>query len=75
MLYMKSCPRCHGDVQFDSDNFGAFAKCLQCGFNRDFQTRREDVAPQLGIVEAGSAFGPAIIAPEIPGEDDQLEAA
>lgn len=36
MLYLKSCPRCHGDIHLDSDRFGKYAKCLQCGFTRDF---------------------------------------
>jgi hypothetical protein len=35
MLYFKSCPRCQGDVYVDADAYGAFAKCLQCGFARD----------------------------------------
>ena len=41
MLYTKACPRCTGDIKLDRDNFGVYAKCLQCGFSRDFQTRRE----------------------------------
>lgn len=40
MLYLKSCPRCAGDIQIDDDPYGAFARCLQCGFNRDFPRRR-----------------------------------
>ena len=35
MLYFKSCPKCHGDVHVDEDSYGAYAKCLQCGFSRD----------------------------------------
>lgn len=45
MLYTKACPRCHGDIKLDRDSFGVFAKCLQCGFNRDFVTKRQHVAP------------------------------
>lgn len=41
MLYTKACPRCSGDVKLDRDNYGIYAKCLQCGFNRDFIARRE----------------------------------
>ncbi len=70
MLYNKACPRCSGDVKLDRDNYGVYAKCLQCGFNRDFQTRR-DVVPSSG---SGSLFGPEVIAADVP-EDDQLEAA
>ena len=43
MLYTKACPRCHGDIKLDRDNFGVFAKCLQCGFNKDFSVKRNPV--------------------------------
>jgi hypothetical protein len=43
MLYIKACPRCHGDIKLDRDNYGVFAKCLQCGFNRDFSLKRRVV--------------------------------
>ena len=49
MLYMKACPRCSGDVKLDKDNYGVYAKCLQCGFNRDFVTKRGGFGtPQQG---------------------------
>ncbi len=35
MLNLKSCPRCKGDVYVDSDWFGAFESCLQCGWSKD----------------------------------------
>lgn len=35
MLYLKSCPRCAGDINADSDMHGMFLKCLQCGFSKD----------------------------------------
>ncbi len=35
LLYLKSCPRCTGDVHADSDMHGTFLKCLQCGFSKD----------------------------------------
>jgi len=35
MLYLKSCPRCTGDINADSDTHGTFLKCLQCGFSKD----------------------------------------
>lgn len=67
MLYTKACPRCEGDVKLDRDNYGVYAKCLQCGFNRDFVTRRENVPTQTGT---GSPFGP-----EVVGDGEALEAA
>jgi len=35
MLYLKSCPRCTGDINADSDTHGTFLKCLQYGFSKD----------------------------------------
>ena len=35
MIYFKSCGRCRGDVRLDSDNYGWFLQCLQCGFQRN----------------------------------------
>ena len=32
MLYLKACPKCHGDVRFAIDADGPFVQCLQCGF-------------------------------------------
>lgn len=80
MLYTKACPRCSGDVKLDRDNYGVYAKCLQCGFNRDFVTHRNIPASSDGT---GSLFGPAS-APDFdqigtpidaPLEPEQREAA
>lgn len=32
MLYLKSCPRCRGDVKYERDMYGQYLGCLQCGF-------------------------------------------
>ncbi len=31
MLWLKSCPRCKGDLFETGDQFGAYLKCVQCG--------------------------------------------
>lgn len=31
MLYLKSCPRCEGDMHINSDIYGEYKECLQCG--------------------------------------------
>jgi DNA-directed RNA polymerase subunit RPC12/RpoP len=31
-LYLKACPRCHGDIALDNDQYGRYMECLQCGF-------------------------------------------
>ena len=30
-FFFKACPKCKGDMYLDSDVYGAFRKCLQCG--------------------------------------------
>ncbi len=72
MLYTKACPRCTGDIKLDRDNYGVYAKCLQCGFNRDFLTRR-DTTPSVG--GTGSMFGPETVPAETMFADEQDEEA
>ena len=31
MFWFKSCPRCNGDLYRDSDTYGPYISCLQCG--------------------------------------------
>lgn len=31
MLWRKSCPRCRGDLVIESDFYGAYVSCIQCG--------------------------------------------
>ena len=31
MFWFKSCPRCHGDLSNNSDNYGNYIACFQCG--------------------------------------------
>ena len=31
MLYLKSCPRCKGDMNSNRDMYGEYRECLQCG--------------------------------------------
>ena len=40
MIYFKGCPRCNGDLREDSDTFGRYLACLQCGY---YLTNAEDV--------------------------------
>ena len=34
-IILKSCPRCVGDIQSNRDSYGAYKKCLQCGWMED----------------------------------------
>jgi len=31
MFWLKSCPRCNGDLHDNSDVYGNYIDCLQCG--------------------------------------------
>ncbi len=33
MLWLKSCPRCRGDLQTESDRYGPYIACIQCGYH------------------------------------------
>ena len=35
MLYLKSCPRCKGDIIANRDMYGEYRECLQCGYMVD----------------------------------------
>ncbi len=32
MLWTKKCSRCSGDLHMDSDMYGQYIDCLQCGY-------------------------------------------
>ncbi|MBI2830372.1 MAG: hypothetical protein HYX81_04345 [Chloroflexi bacterium] len=42
MFRFKGCPRCHGDLLVDRDEFGWYEECIQCGFTRDMRTVSTD---------------------------------
>lgn len=35
MLDLRSCPRCKGDMHVESDMYGKYRQCWQCGFLQD----------------------------------------
>ena len=35
MFWFKRCPRCSGDLFEESDQYGRFITCMQCGFSKD----------------------------------------
>ncbi len=30
MFWLKACPRCHGDLYNNTDEYGSYVACLQC---------------------------------------------
>ena len=31
MFQLRGCPKCHGDLFFGEDIYGAYLSCIQCG--------------------------------------------
>jgi len=40
-IRLKGCPRCHGDLIPEGDQFGWDWACLQCGYRETLELRRE----------------------------------
>ena len=59
MLYLKSCPKCLGDLTAGQDGYGTFISCLQCGFMRDL-----DVKSTITIGSKAAAAKPSLITQE-----------
>ncbi len=38
MFKFRACPKCHGDLIVDKDQFGWYEECIQCGYNRDMRS-------------------------------------
>ena len=56
MLWRKSCPRCRGDLVVESDFYGQYVSCIQCGNILGERQARPVVprrAPRLPKVSAG----------------------
>ena len=42
MLYFRSCPRCTtGTIQLDTDIYGTYISCLNCGFEKSAASVRK----------------------------------
>lgn len=59
MIYFRACRRCTGDIHMSRDTFGAYFKCLQCGFSRDIPTPQE----RAEIAETVARLAPRVEAP------------
>ena len=60
MVWLKSCQRCGGDLYGESDQFGSYVSCFQCGAsvaNVEVGTAGSDdvKAVELVVAEAKSA--------------------
>lgn len=41
MLWLKACPRCHGDLLLQADLDGDAISCIQCGYMRPVEQAPE----------------------------------
>ena len=35
MIKLKACPKCHGDLYLERDQYGSYMSCLQCGYLKE----------------------------------------
>ena len=57
MLYLKGCPKCHGDMYLEKDSYGVFRQCLQCGMIQEAPAAAKVVATGLHAGKAAVAAG------------------
>jgi hypothetical protein len=75
VLYFKACPKCKtGTVQLDSDFYGSFITCLNCGFEKSAASVRKINFDQQRV-EADAAISaeqkaPVAVAAEADDDDD-----
>ena len=50
MFWLKNCPRCSGDLYEETDIYGPYISCVQCGFNKDIPDQFQGLAP-FGLLE------------------------
>ncbi|NQW21849.1 MAG: hypothetical protein HQ475_00225 [SAR202 cluster bacterium] len=57
MFWLKSCPKCHGDLYDNTDVYGSYIDCLQCGHYltsiEDAELRTENPIGKLYVLPAG----------------------
>jgi len=41
MVFFKTCPKCHGDMTSNTDRFGMYIGCLQCGFFKELTESKQ----------------------------------
>ena len=57
MFWFKQCPRCTGDLVAESDQYGAFVSCMQCGMCKDIKSAQFDPS-QLSLEPVAAPIVP-----------------
>lgn len=47
--WLKTCPRCHGDLREESDIYGKYVACVQCGYI--LRAEEEELLVATGLLE------------------------
>ena len=53
MYWLKGCPRCRGDLHEETDFYGAYVACIQCGYV--VNSREEEALRLTGVLERQTA--------------------
>ena len=47
--WLKNCPKCHGDLREESDVYGKYVACVQCG--NILRAEEEELLVATGLLE------------------------
>ena len=53
MILFKACPRCSGDLNVESDMYGPYVECFQCGHMADYEEQPVSATTAIGGDEPG----------------------
>ncbi len=51
MIKLKACPKCHGDLYLERDQYGRYLSCLQCGYLRELLGDLPKELPDISLSE------------------------
>ena len=56
-MWLKGCPKCHGDLMAAEDMYGPYIYCLQCGYAHDLEKEKNPLPPPETHTETGPGGG------------------
>ncbi len=51
MIKLKACPKCHGDLYLERDQYGRYMSCLQCGYLKELLGELAGELPEVSLAE------------------------
>ncbi len=51
MIKLKACPKCHGDLYLEKDQYGRYLSCLQCGYLMELLEKVPEELPKISLSE------------------------